>query len=51
LGKAVGRAELNEKDKLELQGYVAEFAGHFGYRADEIWSRRFTKLFPLYLRP
>jgi glutamate synthase domain-containing protein 3 len=51
LGKAVGRAELNEKDKLELQGYVAEFAGHFGYRADEILSRRFTKLFPLHLRP
>ena len=51
LGKEVGRADLDEKDLLELRGYVTEFAGHFGYDADEILSQKFTKLFPLHLRP
>jgi glutamate synthase domain-containing protein 3 len=50
LGKEVGRADLDEKDLRELRGYVTEFAGHFGYNADEILSQRFTKLFPLHLR-
>jgi len=50
LGKEVGKAELDEKEMLELRGYVAEFAHHFGYNADEILSEHFTKLFPLHLR-
>jgi len=50
LGKEVGRADLDEKDLLELRGYVTEFAGHFGYDAEEILSQKFTKLFPLHLR-
>ncbi len=50
LGKEVGRADLDEKDSHELRGYVAEFAGHFGYDAEEILSQRFTKLFPLHHR-
>ncbi len=50
LGKEVGRADLDEKDLQELRGYVTEFAGHFGYNADEILSQKFTKLFPLHLR-
>jgi hypothetical protein len=30
---------------------VDEFAYHFGYAAEEILKYRFTKLFPLHLRP
>ncbi len=50
LGKEVGRAELDAKEMVELQGYVTEFAGHFGCNADEILSRKFTKLAPLHGR-
>jgi len=51
LGKEVGRADMDERDMLELRRYVTEFAGHFGFSADEILSRKFTKLFPLHVRP
>ena len=51
LGKEVGRADLDEKDLLELRGYVTEFAGHLGCSADEILSQKFTKLLPLHLAP
>jgi glutamate synthase domain-containing protein 3 len=51
LGKEVGVAELNENDYLTLKGLVGEFAYHFGYDAEEILKYKFTKLFPLYLRP
>ena len=50
LGKEVGRADLDDNDLRELRVYVTEFAGHFGYNADEILSQKFTKLFPLHLR-
>jgi len=51
LGKEVGVAELDEKDCLDLEKYVCEFASHFGYDAKEILKQKFVKLFPLYLRP
>jgi glutamate synthase domain-containing protein 3 len=51
LGKEVGVAELDERDRLDLEKYVGEFASHFGYDAKEILKQRFIKLFPLYLRP
>ncbi|MFC2050500.1 hypothetical protein ACFLTN_04915 [Chloroflexota bacterium] len=51
LGKEVGAAELDEKDRLDLEKYVCEFASHFGYDAKEILKQKFIKLFPLYLRP
>ncbi|HEY49076.1 MAG TPA: hypothetical protein G4O13_03440 [Dehalococcoidia bacterium] len=51
LGKEVGVAELDEQDRQVLQKYVGEFAAHFGYDAGEILKHKFTKLFPLYLRP
>ncbi len=51
LSKEAGRADLDEKNPHELRGYVTEFAGHFGYNADEILSQKFTKVFPLHLRP
>jgi glutamate synthase domain-containing protein 3 len=51
LGKEVGVAELEEADIRLLKGYVGEFAGHFGYNADEIMQRDFVKLFPRWLRP
>jgi glutamate synthase domain-containing protein 3 len=51
LGKEVGVAELNENDYLVLKGLVGEFASHFDYDAEEILKYKFTKLFPLYLRP
>jgi len=51
LGKEVGIAELSGDDYLCLERLVDEFAGHFGYEAQEILKHKFTKLFPLYLRP
>jgi glutamate synthase domain-containing protein 3 len=51
LGKEIGLAELDEKDKLNLNQFVGEFASHFGYDAKEILKDKFIKLFPLYLRP
>jgi len=51
LGKEVGVAEVNENDYLILKELVCEFAYHFGYDAEEILKHKFTKLFPLYLRP
>ena len=51
LGKEIGVAELDEKDKLNLNQFVGEFASHFGYDAKEILKDKFIKLFPLYLRP
>ncbi|MBN2462167.1 MAG: hypothetical protein JXB43_01035 [Dehalococcoidia bacterium] len=51
LGKEVGVAELDEKDSMNLEKYVGEFAFHFGHNANEILRHKFIKLFPLYLRP
>ncbi|MFW6102641.1 MAG: hypothetical protein ACOC6O_03195 [Chloroflexota bacterium] len=51
LGKEVGVAELDENDYLILKELVGEFASHFDYNAEEILKNKFTKLFPLYLRP
>jgi len=51
LGKEVGVAELDENDSLLLRELVGEFAYHFSYNAEEILECKFTKLFPLYLRP
>jgi glutamate synthase domain-containing protein 3 len=51
LGKEIGLAELDETDNTNLEQLVGEFASHFGYNAQEILQHKFTKLFPLYLRP
>ena len=51
LGKEVGVAELDENDYLVLKELVGEFACHFGYDAEKILKHKFSKLFPLYLRP
>jgi glutamate synthase domain-containing protein 3 len=51
LGKEVGVADLDENDHLLLKRLVGEFASHFDYAAEEILKHKFTKLFPLCLRP
>ena len=51
LGREVGVAELDENDCLVLKKLIGEFVSHFGYHAEEILKYKFTKLFPLYLRP
>jgi glutamate synthase domain-containing protein 3 len=51
LGKEVGTAELKETDENVLHRYIIEFAGEFGYDADEILKHKFVKLFPRWLRP
>ena len=51
LGKEVGMAELDEADYQVLEQLVAEYAAHFGADAGEIMGHRFTRLFPLWLRP
>jgi len=51
LGKEVGVVELDENDRSVVKRFVAEFAVHFGYDAEEILKHKFIKLFPLWLRP
>ncbi len=51
LGKEVGRADLDEKDLLDLRRHVTEFAGHFGWSVHDILRREFTKLSPLHPKP
>ncbi len=51
LGKEVGTAALEEADWKILEGLVEEFTGYFGGDTREILSHRFSKLFPLWLRP
>jgi len=51
LGKEIGIAELDEKDRLLLAKLVTEFAGHFGGDVNVILKGRFIKLYPKYLRP
>jgi len=51
LGREVGVAELDESDSSFLAKLVGEFASHFNCNAAEILRHKFTKLFPLYLRP
>jgi glutamate synthase domain-containing protein 3 len=51
LGKEIGVAELDGNDYSVLTKLLGEFARHFGYDAEAIVNHKFTKLFPLYLRP
>jgi glutamate synthase domain-containing protein 3 len=51
LGKEVGVADLEEKDRITLRQYITEFAAAFGYNADDILKHRFVKLYPRWLRP
>ena len=51
LGKEVGVAELDENDTRVLRKLTGEFAGHFGYKAEEILKKDFIKLYPRSLRP
>ena len=51
LGKEVGITELDERDHIILEESVGEFASRFSYDAKQILRYKFTKLFPLYLRP
>jgi glutamate synthase domain-containing protein 3 len=51
LGKELGTANLNEEDYNTLGEIVNEFAGYFRQDAQEILKCKFTKLYPLYLRP
>ena len=51
LGKEIGVAEPDRNDYLVLRELIREFGDHFGYNAEEILTYKFTKLFPLYLRP
>lgn len=51
LGQEVSQLELNEDDKAVIEKYVLKFADHFGYDAEEILKKKFTKLLPLSHRP
>jgi glutamate synthase domain-containing protein 3 len=51
LGKEVGVGRVSRKDRAVLRDLVTQFAGHFGFDAQEILASRFVKLVPLYLRP
>jgi len=51
LGKEVGIAKPGAADADVLRRYITEFAGEFGYDADEILAGKFIKLYPRWLRP
>ena len=51
LGREVGVTKLEKEDWQLLKKLVGEFAGCFGYDAKEILKHKFTKLYPLCLRP
>jgi glutamate synthase domain-containing protein 3 len=51
LGKEVGVAAPDEKDRRTLGDAVAKYSHHFGTNPAEILNSDFVKLFPLYLRP
>ena len=50
VANVVAKGELDDNELVELRQYVAEFAGHFGYDADDILKVKFTKLNPLHVR-
>lgn len=51
LGKEVGVAAPDEKDRRTLEAAIEKYSQHFGTNAAEILDADFVKLFPLYLRP
>jgi glutamate synthase domain-containing protein 3 len=51
LGKEVGVGELEEKDHSILRPLISEFAANFEYKAEDLLSGHFVKLYPRYLRP
>ncbi len=51
LGKEVGVTELEKEDRQILKKFVGEFAAYFGLNTEEILRHKFTRLFPLRLRP
>jgi glutamate synthase domain-containing protein 3 len=51
LAKEVGVFELDDNDRAELAGYVAEYCKDFGLDADEVLKERFVKVAPRSKRP
>ncbi|MBI2831968.1 MAG: hypothetical protein HYX79_06905 [Chloroflexi bacterium] len=51
LGKEVGTAELDDKDKAILKELVNQFSSYFGKDSAKILNHKFIKLYPRYLRP
>jgi glutamate synthase domain-containing protein 3 len=51
LGKEVGVAAPNDKDRRVLEDAIARYSQFFGTNSAEILDADFVKLFPLYLRP
>ena len=51
LGKEVGVAALDEKDRQMLESAVAKYCEHFGANPADVLNTDYVKLFPLYLRP
>ena len=51
LGKEVSPLAVDEKDRKTIEKYVLKFANYFGYNAERIMDKEFTKLLPLSKRP
>ncbi|MBN1692094.1 MAG: hypothetical protein JW845_00890 [Dehalococcoidales bacterium] len=51
LGREVGVAKPNEKDKAVIKEHVTVFSRLFGFSADDILKGNFIKLYPRWLRP
>jgi glutamate synthase domain-containing protein 3 len=51
LGREVSQLEIDEKDRDVIERYVLKFAEYFGYNAEGMLNKEFTKLLPLSHRP
>jgi len=51
LAKEVGVFELDESDRKELEGYVAEYCADFGLNVKEVLKEQFVKVLPRSKRP
>jgi glutamate synthase domain-containing protein 3 len=51
LGKEVGTAPPDEKDREAIRGLVEEYCRAFGGRTEDILKEKFLKLYPRFLRP
>ncbi len=51
LGKEVDKVPLEKEDEQLIRQLVGEFCAYFGFNADEIMNREFTKLIPVSHRP
>ncbi|RJS76303.1 hypothetical protein CW712_01950 [Candidatus Bathyarchaeota archaeon] len=51
VGRELELVEMNEQDMRLIRELVNEFSAHFGFNAEKIMERKFTKIIPVSHRP